>query len=773
MSTSVIPALINKRYVLHEQIGRGGMGVVYKAFDRLTRQYVALKQVTVGEDSLIFSSRDTSADLRLSLSREFQTLASLRHPNIVSVLDYGFDAQKQPFFTMELLQSTQTILLAGRSKNRDVQVGLIIQLLQSLAYLHRRDIRHRDLKPSNVLVVDQIVKVLDFGLSVNGTQAGGDMGSTGGTIPYMSPEALMGNASSSTPVSDLYAVGMIAYELLMGTYPFRTNSTTDLIHDIINTKPVMNGGIDRRVVAVIERLLAKKAEDRFQSAQDAIIELNKALITPLSLESISIIESFLQSAQFVGRDTELNQLITVFQDAKEGHGAAWLIGGESGVGKSRLLSELRARALVQGALVLQGQAVSDGGALYQVWQNVLRWLALFSDLTDLEAGVLKELIPDLPQLVDRAIPDAPPVDPQATQSRILSVIEGLFTRQKEPLLVILEDIHWADSESLGVLKHLTELSATLPILFIGSYRDDERHDLPDQLPEMRRMKLSRLTEEGIKALSVSMLGEAGRQKEVIDLLQVETEGNVFFLVEVVRALAEIAGRLTNVSTMTLPRHVFAGGVQTVIKRRLDRISSTDQTWLQLAAVSGRQLDLPMLRESGLDAGLEQWLTQCNEAAVIESIGENQWRFTHDKLREGVLKDISVVYRRGLHQQVGHAMEKAYPNSTAQTPALAYHFSQAENWEKASTYLIQAADNANRLYAHGEARKLYTQALDALKKLPVSDSVNRQLADVTAKLVSITYSSESPDHNLALLSEAEKLATALPDNQDRRLLARVH
>ncbi|KAB2860075.1 MAG: serine/threonine protein kinase, partial [Anaerolineae bacterium] len=156
--------LLGNRYQLHEKLGEGGMGAVYRATDRLTGQAVALKRVLIPTGGT--SPETDSSRLRLSLAREFQTLASLRHPNVIGVEDYGFDTNQQPYFTMTLLEKPQTILEVGAKASLDQKIDLLIQLLQAMAYLHRRGILHRDLKPANVLVEDgETVRVLDFGLA--------------------------------------------------------------------------------------------------------------------------------------------------------------------------------------------------------------------------------------------------------------------------------------------------------------------------------------------------------------------------------------------------------------------------------------------------------------------------------------------------------------------------------------------------------------------------------------------------------------------------------
>ncbi|NDJ51656.1 MAG: serine/threonine protein kinase, partial [Chloroflexi bacterium] len=208
---------INKRYRLLEPIGEGGMGTVFKAHDRLTGQDVALKQVKLAPQHLAFGAKPGTGDtdrLRASLAREFQILAGLRHPYIVSVLDYGFDAQRVPYFTMTLIDKAQAITDYAADLPEEKQVRLLIHTLEALAYLHRRGVIHRDIKPSNILVAtDGSVQVMDFGISRSewSDSNSTDEGSIVGTFAYMAPELYQGDKPSVA--SDLYALGVIAYQL--------------------------------------------------------------------------------------------------------------------------------------------------------------------------------------------------------------------------------------------------------------------------------------------------------------------------------------------------------------------------------------------------------------------------------------------------------------------------------------------------------------------------------------------------------------------------------
>ncbi|RKH53179.1 serine/threonine protein kinase, partial [Corallococcus aberystwythensis] len=301
----------------------------------------------------------------LVLAHEFEVLASLRHPNIISVLDYGFDGS-QPYLVLELLNEARTFTQAGRGQPRSVQVDMLVQMLQALHYLHRHGIIHRDLKPANILVVDGQVKLLDFGLAVGPEQRVRAMSS--GTPGYLAPEVLRGDAPSE--LSDLYAVGVLAYELFVGRHPQvscpprprrkggsllawldepesldgegRTDSFAPDLAWIVDRMVVgmrdpsecrtfdMPTDLEPGLAAFLVKLLDPLPRNRFQSAELAIGALCAATGQSLSVETVATRESFLQAARFIGRDHELGLLGDALESAeRDERGGAWLVAGES------------------------------------------------------------------------------------------------------------------------------------------------------------------------------------------------------------------------------------------------------------------------------------------------------------------------------------------------------------------------------------------------------------------------------------------------------------
>ena len=231
--------------------------------DRLTGNIVALKRVLVAASDLQFASQATSSDPLLALALEFRTLAGLRHPHIMGVLDYGFTdfegRHRQPYFTMPVIDSAQTLTQVAADLDTSGKVRLLVEMLQALAYLHRRSILHRDLKPANLLVTaDGFVQVIDFGLALAQAQSSINLhAGTVGTLAYMAPELLMETPASIA--SDLYGVGVIAYEVFVGQHPFAARNIGTLVNGILHDTPDTSsaGGVQ----AVVRRRLARVPSD--------------------------------------------------------------------------------------------------------------------------------------------------------------------------------------------------------------------------------------------------------------------------------------------------------------------------------------------------------------------------------------------------------------------------------------------------------------------------------------------------------------------------------
>lgn len=684
-------SIIGNRYLLLNMLGEGSMGAVYRVVDRLQGNLVALKKVARDTGDLNFataSAFDSPKSLDLALANEFQILARLRHPHIVSVLDYGFDADKRPYFTMDLLPNARTIHEAALERSYADRIQLLLQLLEALAYFHQRGIIHRDLKPENVLVDERgQLRVLDFGLALSAEYATQAEEMLYGTLAYMAPEVLQGQPARAQ--SDLYGFGLIAYHVLGGSYPFDVSNARQLIDNVLYDIP----DVSRFASAIgrfLERLLAKDPEDRYQNVDQVIDALCEATDFPRPQESPAIRESYLQTAPFVGRVPEMRTLLDMIDNIQTHKGAVCLVGGESGVGKSRFLNEIRVHALVRNIPVLQGQAIAEGSTPYHVWRRIFQWLAIVTELTDLEAQVLKDFLPSSAETL-QDVPPAPELSGQAAQERLINVIADILRRHTTPIIVLLEDLQWAGAESLKLLRELVRVVPESHVLIVGSYRHDESPQLAQDIPGAMVLKLERFNRDEISTLTHSILGSSELRPEIVDFLERETAGNGFFLVETLRALARETGELRKVSATDVDTPVAAGGVIAVLQQRLSRLSEESLNVLRLAAIIGRELNVALLAHLFPETNLQHWLVTCSDAAVLEA-REDRWYFAHDKLREHLLAHLRQEegVARQLHHQVATAIEAVYAEHDRYVPALAHHWTQARNPTKATYYLEKAA-----------------------------------------------------------------------------------
>ena len=447
----------------------------------------------------------------------------------------------------------------------DQAINIAVETCRGQEFAHGRGIVHRDLKPGNVsLTTDGVAKIGDFGLAVSLDRSRlTTEGMMVGTVSYMPPEQAMGG--DVTPRSDLYSLGAMLYELVTGRPPFLGDDSVAIIGQHINTPPVAptwhNGQCPRPLEALIMRLLAKNPSERPQSAADVLsaleaIDLATSVEQPAGdVNEVHALDS-LAGGVFVGRQREMGELKACLEDALSGRGRMVTLVGEPGIGKTRTAQELATYAGLRQAQVLWGRCYEGEGAPpYWPWVQAIRSYVRDVDpeqlRSEMGAGaadighVVSDVRDRLPGL------EAPPqLEPEQARFRLFDSITAFLKSAggRQPLVLVLDDLHWADHPSLLLLEFLAKELGNARLMVIGTYRDVElsrQHPLSQTLGELTRSAAG-----GFQRVLLRGLGQedVGRFIELasgvtpptglVEAVHRQTEGNPLFVTEVVRLLVQ-------------------------------------------------------------------------------------------------------------------------------------------------------------------------------------------------------------------------------------------
>ncbi len=724
--------VVKQRYQIETTLGGGALGTVVTALDMATGEHVALKIL-----SPTFSPETTRRFIR-----QAQQLLTLNHPNIVKVYAWGEESE-YTFEVEELIQApTLQEFLDERSVSvsDDMRMGIIKDILSALDYAHQQGIIHGDLKPSNIYLTPNGNKLSGFGLGrleENHTLI---------TAPflflnahYLAPEQILGQPLDTR--TDLYALGVILYQLFTSELPF-AGSEAQLLQAHLRQSPrppsEINPDISPAQEHFILKLLAKNPNERYASAQQVLHIVNSFRLYPPESQSQYDIP-------LIGRDQAWKTLRDCWEEARRGHGQLAFITGESGIGKTALAQKVAAQS--QPPVLLRGQCQEPQSTpAYHLFTEIMRMYCatvppefrddenrqLIANFAQLVPGI-HAMLPDLPT--------PPSLEAKQEQLRLMTSLAQFIKRatQRRPWLIILEDLQWADRSSLELLRYIGHHTPTMQLLIIGTYREEEvtqGHPLLDTLhalssyPGYVQIFLERLDIAGVEQL-LGLIWRTSIPQPLVQKIYEHTEGNPRYVEEIAQGLldngiitAQEPVEIELVSEqLQIPRSVHEA-----VKQRIERLSPGAHKLLYQAAILGPTFSFDDLQEM---SNLSKWetlehLDMALERQLLQEIpGDTILRFRHNEIQHVLYSELGPLRRQMLHRKAGEALERRAGADVARiADKLAYHFGEAGDYHKSLEYSLQAARQAQKGYDNEAAVVWFQRILDTLH--PFDQTADPQL-----------------------------------------------
>jgi PAS domain S-box-containing protein len=607
--------------------------------------------------------------------------------------------------------------LLGRPWEISHFLRIAIPLAGVLLQVHARGLIHKDIKPANILVdpASGGVWLTGFGIASRlprEHQAPAPPEVIAGTLAYMAPEQTGRMNRSVDSRSDLYALGVTFYEMLAGALPFTAVDPMEWVHCHIARQPApleeQVSGVPGPLSAIVMKLLAKTAEERYQTASGLEADLQRCLgewemhgrIDPFMLGAHDLPDRLLIPEKLYGREHEIDSLLASFDRiAASGTVEFVLVSGYSGIGKSSVVNELHQALVSSHGLFAAGKFDQykrniPYATLGQAFQSLVRSLLTQSEAElghwrdDLREALgsngqlIVNLVPELELVIGKqpAVANLPASDAQNRFQMTFRRFLGVFARKEHPLALILDDLQWLDAATLDLLEHLVTQSEVRHLLLVGAYRDNEvnpSHPLLRTLDAIRKagvsvqeIGLAPLTREDMGRLIADTLGcTPGDAAPLSQLVHEKTGGNPFFAIQFVTALVE-EGLLRfdhdaarwRWELDRLHAKGYTDNVADLMVGRLARLPADTQAALQQLACLGNVAEIAML-SIVLGKSNEEVRSDLRDAVRLELVEqlEGSYKFTHDRVQEAAYSFIPEQMRAEAHLLIGRLL-------VAHTPA---------------------------------------------------------------------------------------------------------
>lgn len=697
---------VGGRYDILEPLGEGGAGAVYRAADLSTGTELALKRLRA------HASTDHDASLRFR--KEFHTLAGLRHPRIVEVYDYAVD-EHGPYYTMELLEGAE---LRGLAPAEAVDAcRLLRDVASALAFLHARRLLHRDIAGRNVRCTrDGRAKLIDFGaLSTMGYST-----QIVGTPPFIAPESMRGLPLDQR--ADLFGLGALAYWLLTARHAYPARELSDLLQSWQHS-PAPPSSVNATVPPALDELVLSLLSidplARPASAAEVIDRLT-AIGNLESSEDHAVAHAYLQSVALVGRTMEMEKLKRRIKlCVQRRRGQSILIEAPSGTGKSRLLREVALEAQLAGATVLTADAGTVRGGAYALARQLVQHLLeaqpeIAMDTLPSRAPVLARVVPEIALALGHIPAGAGIGDPREEHARIQSEFVAwiLDVTEREPLVILIDDIQLADEGSASMLASLSHAIRNKRLLLVSALRTDQAPTAEAPIGILRdvsrRLRLRGLDAAEVRELVRASFGEVRYGDRLAEWMHRMTGGNPLLCTELARHLVDREVVRYVGGMWVIPQAIAVDDVPRGLPAAMDaRIRSLTPSARELAevlSVHGGEIPLELcvlLADSDVAEDVFASLDELVFAEVL--VGSvHGYRFRHNGLREALLRNLDEARRRELHLRVGAALSEGRHIPAEREVEVGWHFLHGGDPTRAVRLLERGARRLVEAHAFADA-----------------------------------------------------------------------
>ena len=673
------------RYEIKEQLAVGGMGIIYRAYDRVAEREVAYKRLRLMEES-------TRARVTALFQGEYERLLQLQHPNIVEVYDFGEDGNGAAYYTMELLTGedlTRTGVLPYRDACR-----VLRDIASALALVHARRLVHRDVSPNNVrLTSDGRAKLIDFGaLTPFGIPR-----ELVGTPACIAPECLTRTALDQR--SDLYSLGAVAYWSLTRRTSVRARSLDELLAYGWGPPPLAPSelvpAIPKELDELVLSLLAQDPTHRPPSAAHVIERLTSIAELPPEEDERRVAFSYLARPPLCGRDAESARSAELLQKVQEREGCAVLIEGNAGVGRSALLDGIATQAQLAGVAVLRVSGEPGARPFALSHKLVDAGTALYPEL-DITLLRMRHGSIHAPGDTPQNIPSA--VDVAATHATLLSAAEGLLLdiARQEPLVLIVDDLQTSDPESLALFASLARTAKTSGVALFASTVSGQRTQNPSALALLegtaQRWPLPPLAEEHVVQLVAAMFGDVPNSARLASWLHAQSAGNAATALDLARLLLQrdivrySRGTfiLPHVVDLDLTRENLAG----TMLARLGELSEVAEKVAGLLSLHEGSITVEQLARAS-ELPLREVQLAIDELTTRGVIAKSEAGFAlpASSLRRALQEQYGELERRTLHHRLARALlADAGPNTVERIEAVKHLLDAGEENEAVESML---------------------------------------------------------------------------------------